>query len=86
MATSVAVRQEIAERLEQALKQAFPGSEVDTRPALRSRVHAVIVSKSFNGVPEHVKQKRVWDVARRALGDEVEAVSMIMTYGTDELM
>lgn len=34
---------------------------------------------------EREKQQMVWELLRQKLGEDVEAVSLVLAYGTDEL-
>ena len=74
-----------SERVENALRQAFPNAAIVTSEGWHGRVHAKIVSPTFNGKNEREKQDQVWDVLRSAIGADSQTVALILVYGTDEL-
>ena len=77
----------VAAEVKAALAAAFgPNAAVDTSEATGNRVFVVIASDRFNGLTPRKKQKRVWDVLRKELGETATRVSLVMVYGTDELM
>lgn len=68
-----------------ALRRAFPLDTIETRPGYLGRVHVLVVSSQFNGMTERQKQTLFWDILRHEAGDEAQAVSAAILYGTDEL-
>jgi stress-induced morphogen len=48
-------------------------------------VRAKVVSGKFNGKSDREKQAMVWEALQAELGSDADAVSYVITYGTDEL-
>ncbi len=76
----------LAPRVKAALRQAFPdNATIVTSEGYAGRVHAKVVSERFNGISEREKQTIIWDALRDELKEDVQAVSLALAYGTDEL-
>lgn len=68
------------------LRQEFgPNTTIRTDEGWHGRVHVKIVSSAFDGRIEDEKQAMVWEVLRRELGTESQAVSLVLAYGMDEI-
>lgn len=76
---------ELAPKVEQALRSAFPTDTIETREGYLGRVHALVVSRRLNGMTERQKQDFLLDVLNAELGKEAEGVTVVLGYGTDEL-
>lgn len=74
-----------AKRVVDALREAFPTVTIDTSEGYNGRVHVKLVSRRFNGISEPEKQDIVWRLLRDKLGEDSQAVSLAIVYGTDEL-
>jgi stress-induced morphogen len=74
-----------AERIKESLRLEFPHDTIATDEGYNGRVHLKIVSEAFNGRSEREKQQMIWDILRRRLGSDAQAVSLALAYGTDEL-
>ena len=74
-----------AKRVEEALRVDFPFDTIDTNEGYLGRVHVKVVSKRFNGKNEAEKQQILWEILRRRLNEDAQAVSLALAYGTDEL-
>ena len=67
------------------LRDVFPTDTIDTSEGYNGHVHVKLVSRLFNGKSEADKQTYIWDMLREKLGDHVQAISLVLVYGTDEL-
>ncbi len=77
--------EEIAPRVKQALRHAFPQDTMVTSEGYLGRVHVKVVSERFNGMSDREKQAYVYEVLNTHLQEEAQAVSLAVAYGTDEL-
>lgn len=77
--------QSIADAAKAALKEAFPESAIETEKGFEGRVHIKIISPALNGRSERAKQALVFEVLQDRLGADVQAVSLVVPYGMDEL-
>ncbi len=75
----------LAEKARSALKEAFPESAIETEEGYLRRVHVRIVSPAFNGRSEREKQHMVWEVLEAEMGEDAQAVTLVLAYGMDEL-
>ena len=76
---------EFAPKVEQALRDEFPKDTIEITQGYKGRVHLLIVSPKFNDMTERQKQDFIWEILKAELEDEVQAVSLALVYGTDEL-
>ena len=72
-------------KVEQALREQFPHDTIELTEGYKGRVHVLVVSRQLNGKTEGEKQDYLWEVLRAELGEEAQAVSLVIGYGTDEL-
>ena len=56
-----------------------------TAEGWHGRVHVKIVSDAFNGLGEDEKQEMIWHALREDLGEDAQAVSLVLAYGLDEI-
>jgi stress-induced morphogen len=78
--------QQEAQQVERVLRDAFgPNAAIRTEEGWHGRVHAKIVSSDFDGKSEDQKQEMIWSVLRERLGDNAQAVSLVLAYGLDEV-
>ena len=49
------------------------------------RIFLKVVSPAFNGVTAKKREEALWKALRRVLGPEVQAISLMLTFGTDEI-
>ncbi|MBM3475927.1 MAG: hypothetical protein FJX75_21880 [Armatimonadetes bacterium] len=75
----------IRPKVEQALREQFPHDTVELTEGYKGRVHVLVVSSQFNGKTESEKQDFLWEVLRAELGEDAQAVTLVIGYGTDEL-
>ncbi len=77
---------EISQRVEDILRREFgPNVTIRTDEGWHGRVHVKIVSSAFDERTEAEKQEMIWEVLRRELGAESQAISLVLAYGTDEI-
>ncbi len=74
-----------ARRAIDALRVDFPQDTIAAEEGYAGRVHLKVVSERFNGKSERYKQQYIWDLLNRRLGEDAQAVSLALAYGTDEL-
>ena len=74
-----------SQRVKEALRAVFPQDTIATDEGYNGRVHVKVVSERFNHRSEREKQAMIFDILRDKLGADVQAVSLAMAYGTDEL-
>ncbi len=85
MATAVKFA-EISKRVDGLFRKEFgPNVSIHTDEGWRGRIHVKIVSSAFDGRTEHEKQEMVWEVLRRELAADAQAVSLVLAYGMDEI-
>jgi len=75
----------IREKVEKALREAFPKETIEVSEGYKGRAHVLVVSAKFNDMSERQKQDYVWDVLRAELQDDAEAVTTVICYSTEEL-
>lgn len=74
-------------KVEAALRAAFPTNTViKTAEGWHGRVHVKIISDVFDGKTEHEKQDYVWDILNTELGPDAQAVTLVLAYGSNELL
>ena len=83
--SEAAVYQDVAPRVEAALRSHFPTDTVDVWAGYEGRVHVLVVSKAFNGRSEKERQAMLWDIMKRELGPDADLVAFAIAWGTDEL-
>lgn len=76
---------ELAPKVEEALRRAFPRDTVELSEGYLGRVHVLVVSNQLNGLSEHGKQDRLWEILQAELGEDAQGVSLVIGYGTSEL-
>jgi stress-induced morphogen len=76
---------QLAPKVEQALREEFPKDTIEINKGYKGRVHVLIVSPRFNDMTERQKQDYIWDILKAELEEDVQAVSLALVYGTDEL-
>lgn len=77
---------EIAPKVEQALRRAFPHNAViETEEGYLGRVRVKVITSKLNGLSEREKQDTLWEILQAELPGQTEAVSVILGYGTDEI-
>jgi stress-induced morphogen len=77
--------QAVADHVTQVLRVAFPDAAIQTERGWQGRVHVRIISPQFNGLREADKQEMVWTALRASLGEDAQAVSLVLVFGMDEL-
>lgn len=75
----------VAKEVEEAVRDALPGSFVGTEPGYSGHVHLKVVSEVFRGLTEEQKQHRIWEILRDKLGSKSQCVSLALVFGPDEL-
>ena len=77
---------EVSQHVKAVLRHEFgPDVSIRTDEGWQGRVHVKIVSSAFGSRNEDEKQTMVWEVLRRELKAESQAVSLVLAYGTDEI-
>ncbi len=77
---------EMSRRVTDALRVGFgPNLTVRTDEGWMGRIHAKVVGTAFDGRTEDEKQAMVWEVLRRELKADADAVSLVLVYGIDEI-
>ena len=75
----------LSRRVEETLHAAFPGSAVSTSEGWHGRIHAKIVSPAFDGMDERSRQATVWEALTAEMGEDSQAVSLVLVFGIDEI-
>jgi hypothetical protein len=75
----------ISQQIIGKLRSVFPNDTIETREGYQGRTHVLVVSSMFNGTTERQKQDLFWEILRAEVPDFVDAVSVAIVYGTDEL-
>jgi len=76
---------DIAERTKRALAGELTNAMIVTEEGFGGRVHVKIVSDHLDGMSEREKQELVWDILKRELASDAQAISFVLPYGADEL-
>ena len=76
---------EIAERVRQAVVDAFPGCD----PRLEwddglQKVVGVVLWDDFEKLDHVTRQRKLWSVLKKALGPNAQQVSLLLTYTPHE--
>lgn len=74
-------------RVERVLKGVFSGplDHVHVFDGYAENVHAWVVSSTFDGTPDYIRQDRVWDALRAKLPtSDLVLVSLILCFAPDE--
>ena len=78
--------QQEAQQVEQVLRDAFgPMRRFVPKRAGMVACMSKIVSSDFDGKSEDQKQEMIWSVLRERLGENAQAVSLVLAYGLDEV-
>lgn len=85
MAVQTCNYEELAPRVKQVLRNAFPEDTIVISPGYLGRIHVKVVSELFNTMSDCEKQAYIDEVLREHLAEEAQAVSLAIAYGTDEL-
>ena len=72
-------------QVKEVLRETFPEDTIEISKGYKGRVHVLVVSPKFNGMTDEQKQNFIWEILKAELEDEVQAVSLALVYGTDEL-
>ncbi len=87
MTTTVSMYDEVAIQVRKVISDLLgENSTVDTQKGQGEKVFVVAVSPLFNGKTQRRRQDMVWKPVKKALGRNAQQISLIMTYGTDELL
>lgn len=77
----------LAQKVRETLEKAMPGANVATDEGYRGRVHAVVVSGKFDGMPDERRQAYVWEIIRSDMSEDDQlGVSLIMTVAPRDLL
>ena len=66
-------------------KEFGPDVTVRTDEGWHGRIHVKVVSNAFDDRASDEKQEMVWQVLKRELGEEADAVALVLAYGMDEI-
>jgi acid stress-induced BolA-like protein IbaG/YrbA len=72
-------------QVKEVLRETFPEDTIEISKGYKGRVHVLVVSSKFNDMTDRQKQDFIWEILKAELEDEVQAVSLALVYGTDEL-
>ncbi len=73
-------------KVRQTLQKEFgPNAAIRTDQGEAGQVYVRIVSDHFDGLGERVKQDMIWDVLRRELHENAQAVALVLAFGTDQV-
>ncbi len=72
-------------QVKEVLRETFPEDTIEISKGYKGRVHVLVVSPKFNDMTDQQKQNFIWEILKAELEDEVQAVSLALVYGTDEL-
>jgi hypothetical protein len=75
----------MVERVEEVMKAAFPGIELDLETMSSGKVTGDAVWAGFDGLDHIDRQKLVRDVLRWNLGENAQEVSILLTFTPVEL-
>ncbi len=76
----------ISPEVREVLKKEFgPNVAIRTEEGNAGHVYVRIVSDRFDGLSEHAKQDKIWDVLRDQLKEESQAVSLVLAFGLDQI-
>jgi stress-induced morphogen len=76
---------ELAPRVEAALREEFVGDGVFLSEGYKGRVHIKIVSTKFDRMSTAERQVYVYEVLNSKLASDSEAVSLVSSYSVEEL-
>ena len=82
---SEAVDTALADRVRRVIQARVPDALIDMADDYSGRISVVVVSASFNGVPDEDRQAHLWRALRDELGDEALGVGLVLAYSTEEL-
>lgn len=77
---------EVSDKVREILRREFgPNTAIRTEEGEGGQVYVRIVSDRFDGLGEREKQDQIWDVLRRDLKEDAQAVSLVLAFGTDQI-
>jgi hypothetical protein len=85
MAEGTLIKPTYVAKLTDALTRELPGCAVRTEHVRADRYRFEVVWPPFDEMGHPERQEQVWDIAERALGDELVKVTMILTLGLEDL-
>ena len=87
MASAIFDFAEASRKVETVLRSALPTNTViKTDEGWHGRVHVKVISDALDGKTAHQKQDYVWDILNAELGADAQAVSLVLAYGSNELL
>lgn len=75
----------MGQQVTQILEEAFQGLRADIEEIPGGRLSGMIVWNGFDGQDQADRQKKVRDVLKAALGQEIQKVGILLTYTQNEL-
>ncbi len=76
----------LKERVTSVLREEFgENTSIRVEEGWHGRLHIRIVSDSFDGRSEELKQDMIWDALRTRLGEDAQGVSLVLAFGTDQI-
>lgn len=76
----------ISPEVRDVLKKEFgPNVAIRTEEGNAGHVYVRIVSDRFDGLSDHAKQDKIWDVLRDNLHENAKAVSLVLAFGLDQI-
>ena len=77
----------ISKDVRRALKDKFGADmPVSTKKIQGDKVVVAIASEHFDGMPPKKRQDEVWEVIRASLQERAQRVSLVMVYGSKDLL
>lgn len=77
---------QISAKVRTALQKEFgPNTAIRTDQGEAGQVYVRIVSDHFDGLGERAKQDKIWNVLRRDLHENAQAVALVLAFGTDQI-
>ncbi len=77
---------QMSAEVRQTLQKEFgPNAAIRTDEGEAGRVYVRIVSDHFDGLGDRAKQDMIWDVLRRDLQEDSQAVALVLAFGTDQI-
>ena len=77
---------EMSAKVRETLHRAFgSNTTIRTEEGEGGQIYVRIVSDRFDGLGEREKQDKIWNVLRRDLKEDAQAVSLVLAFGTDQI-
>lgn len=87
MSATAATYEQIADDVRSALKGGFGAdATVGTEKIQGDKVVVAIASERFDGMTPKERQDEVWKVIRKSLQERAQRVSLVMVYGSKDLL